>query len=463
VAPTCTASIEKALPFLPEKAIHQIYDNGYQLVFVPKRGDVFNINTWVSTGSIHEDEQNNGVSHFLEHLMFKGTERFQPGEFDRAMEGMGGIINAATWKDFTFYYITGPKGEGGENFKQALDMHADMLLHSTLPDDEIGAPYDYKSNDPNLVKRERAVVIEEIGMRGDQPWTKVFNGVNHLMYPEGHPYQRDVIGTREIISQIPRADIESYYHRWYSSAAMTTIVVGDFDFNWLEEQVLSCFDFDAAKRVSTGQPVNYQDTSSTLDTFTPANRLHVETADVQTAFVMLGFHGPKACDLKASIALDIVHQVLGDGRSSRLYQTFVEKPANPVFNALSSGQSHYRLGNVTYIQGNLNVREEGEAKTHVDAVLAELNALLTTRPITNDEFERARKLLRSQFAETSESASGLADEIGESFTLMGTMDGYANYLEVLNALDRQTVQTIAAEWLQPKDHFLAILLPKQSQ
>src|ERR1700722_13897410 len=94
------------IPYLAEKAIHKVYDNHYQFIYVPKRGEVFNVSTWVKTGSIHENDHNNGVSHFLEHLMFKGTERFQPGEFDKAMESMGAVINAATWKDFTFYYIT---------------------------------------------------------------------------------------------------------------------------------------------------------------------------------------------------------------------------------------------------------------------------------------------------------------------------------------------------------------------
>lgn len=114
-----------AIPYLPDAAQVITYENGYTFVFVPKKGDVFNVSTWVKTGSLNEDDHINGVSHFLEHLMFKGTQRFRPGEFDKAMESMGAVINAATWKDFTFYYITGPKGraEGpqiGENFHKAL-------------------------------------------------------------------------------------------------------------------------------------------------------------------------------------------------------------------------------------------------------------------------------------------------------------------------------------------------------
>jgi zinc protease len=102
------------LPFLKEAATQVTFENGHTFVFVPRKGQVFNVSTWVKTGSMNEDSLNNGVSHFLEHLMFKGTKRCKPGEFDKAMENMGAIINAATWKDYTFYYVTGPNTDYGE-------------------------------------------------------------------------------------------------------------------------------------------------------------------------------------------------------------------------------------------------------------------------------------------------------------------------------------------------------------
>src|SRR5687768_17050267 len=133
--PALTQDSQVALPYLTEKAHVKTYDNGYTFVFVPKAGDVCNVSTWVRTGSIHEDEVINGISHFLEHLIFKGTERFKPGEFDKKMESMRAIINAATRKDFTFYDVTGSKSTG-DNFDTALDMHADMMLCTTIPDAE---------------------------------------------------------------------------------------------------------------------------------------------------------------------------------------------------------------------------------------------------------------------------------------------------------------------------------------
>ena len=191
-------------PFLSKDVEIYERENGHKIVLAHKEGGLVNISTWVRTGSINENENNNGISHFLEHLMFKGTHKHPAGEFDRILEAKGAIVNAATWKDYTFYYVTLPKGENNEDFNLALELHADMMIDPVLPYDEIGAPFDL--NDKNIgTKRERHVVIEEIRMREDQPWTKVYNACNRSMYTS-HPYKRDVIGTPQIISQVKQEE-----------------------------------------------------------------------------------------------------------------------------------------------------------------------------------------------------------------------------------------------------------------
>ncbi|MCE3236978.1 MAG: hypothetical protein K0Q50_3170 [Vampirovibrio sp.] len=451
------------IPYLPDEARVVTYGNGFTFVFVPKKGDVFNISTWVKTGSLNEDDQINGISHFLEHLMFKGTERFKPGQFDKAMESMGAVINAATWKDFTFYYITGPKGRAadghiGENFELALDMHADMMLGSTIPDEEVGPPYD--PFDPNYKgeKRERSVVIEEISMREDQPWTKIYNSVNHMMYQQGHPYQRDVIGTRSIIGNVPRTTIYDYYRRWYSPANMTTIVVGDFDFNALEEKICRYFDFERFNISPNGKG----ESAVTANAFRhPSEKRYDEIqGDYQTSFFIMGFHGPEPQNLKEAIALDVASHVLGEGRSSRLTQALLERPANPIYNYVSCGQSTFKLGNVFFIQGNFNPQEsEGTAKDILQQLEHELQRMLTTEPITEDEFSRAVKKLKVNFAETSETASGIAETIGEAVTVVGTFDAYLNYLNVLNELDVATVNAVARQYLSLDKAYTSVMVP----
>jgi zinc protease len=438
------------IPYLREKAHWVTFENGHSLFFVPKRGDVFTLSTWVKTGSIHEDDEINGISHFLEHLMFKGTERFKPGEFDKAMESMGAVINAATWKDFTFYYITGPKGQNGQNFEKALDMHADMMLHSTLPEEEIGPRYNPDDPEYRGEKRERSVVIEEIGMREDQPWTKVYNSVNHMMYPSGHPYQRDVIGTRQIIGQVPRQTLYDYYRRWYSAPSMTTIVVGDFELEPLSELIQKHFDFESLPPATGISLENAPDIPSN------GKRYEEIPGEYQTSFFIMGFHGPRPQSLRETIALDIASYILGEGRSSRLTQALLEKPEHPIFNSVSTGQSTFKLGNVFFVQGNFT---HSQTDMPLNQVKEQIERMLTTEPITQEEMTRAVKKLKVDFAETSETASGIAETIGESITVVGDLAHYVDYLSVLESIDLDTVNRVARQYLSLDKAYTSVLVP----
>jgi zinc protease len=431
------------LPYLPQNAEVVTYEDGYRLVLVNKPGKVFTLSTWVQTGSLHEDAQNNGVSHFLEHLMFKGTDRCKPGEFDRSMEAMGAIINAATWKDFTFYYITAPNY--GENFDRALDMHADMLQHSSIPDEEVGPAYNPEDPDYKGEKRERSVVIEEIGMREDQPWTKVYNAVNHAMYVDGHPYQRDVIGTRQIIGNIPRQAILDYYHTWYTPSTMTTIVVGEFDYNVIEPKVRKAFTALAGR---TPPVVTYP--TLVAGQGQPYTEL---TGYYQTSFFMTGYHGPRPDDLKATIALDVFSYLLGEGRSSRFNQNLIEQADTPLFNMITSGQSTFKLGNVFFVQGNFN---GNDAQTALSQVKHELLQLFDT--LKAEEVERAKKKLKVEFAETAETSSHIAEALGENMTIVGNLSLYTDYLDTLNGLTLADVKHYAQAYLSPEKGYTAVML-----
>jgi zinc protease len=446
------------LPFLKEPGIQLTFENGHTFVFVPRKGQVFNVSTWVKTGSMNEDSLNNGVSHFLEHLMFKGTTRCKPGEFDKAMENMGAIINAATWKDYTFYYVTGPNTDYGE-FDTALDLHADMLLHSTLPEEEIGEPYDPAKGEEPPVKRERGVVIEEIGMCEDRPWNKIYNAVNALMYPEGHPYRRDVIGTRTIVGTIPREQIEAYYRRWYSPENMTTIVVGDFDHATLVEKVKKAFNFesrtDAAPALARyTEPTPAEKFKGQFITALDAPRYETIVSDVTTQFFSMAFAGPTADDQAATVGLHIASTILGESLSSRFNQNLVEKQSPAGFNMLGTGQYEFKLGNVFFIQGNFNSTDVPAA---LEEVKAELTAFLSDKPITQEEFDRTIKKAKVDFASGIETTSGIADVLGESLTVNGTVEAFTGYLTVLNALTLEGVQAVAKKYLQPELAFTAVL------
>jgi zinc protease len=433
-------------PFLKDKVHLYILDNKHSIITIKKPGEITNISTWVKTGSINENDKNNGVSHFLEHLMFKGTERLKPGEFDRLLESRGGIINAATWKDYTFYYVTIPKGENDENFKLAIDLHADMLLNSILPEEEIGKPYDINDEDFKE-KRERSVVIEEISMREDQPWTKTYNALNGMMY-KNHPYRRDTIGTREIISSISRDAIMDYYHSWYVPENMITIVVSNHEPEKMLEMVEKHFQFKAVKSSPPSDYIAEEPPTETLNKNI--------TGDINTGFGIAGFHGPKPSNLKESICMEVITISMGEGRSSRLIQNLIEKPDNPIFNMINCVQYQFRDGSNILLQSNFKADKKDEA---IKALKDQINNL-KDNPITKAELEKARKKLESRFAETAETASGIAESVGYAIVLTNGLTMYTEYLETLKEITLDDLKDVVNKYLDLNKMCIATMTPQ---
>lgn len=443
--------MEKSLvkyPFLTKEAEVYKRDNGHTIVLAHKEGEMANVSTWVKTGSINEDDRINGISHFLEHLMFKGTRKHKAGDFDRILEAKGAIVNAATWKDYTFYYVTLPKGENGKDLKLAIELHADMMLDPVLPYEEIGAPFDL--NDTTVTdKRERHVVIEEIRMRKDQNWTKVYNACNYNMYTK-HPYKRDVIGTPEIISQVTRDDIMNYYQTFYSPENMTTIIVGDFDSKELLEKVEKEFDFKGRKNAP--QKINEIDTpvSSTV--------IVESTGHINTSYMMYGWLGPKACDLKNTICLDLISIIFGDGTSSRLYQNLIEKQPEPVFNMVNSEHYQFKDGNNFFIQANFKPEKLELARKLIEEELAGL----LNNPITDAELLKAKKKTKSRFAFSAETVSEIGETIGYYTTVCNDLKLIEDYLKDLESITVEDLNNAIKKYLNLENAVISILKPENN-
>lgn len=434
-------------PFLTQPVEIYERDNGHKIVLAHKEGDMVNVSSWVKTGSINEDNDNNGISHFLEHLMFKGTHRFKVGEFDRMLESKGAIVNAATWKDYTYYYVTLPKGIDNKDFNLAIDLHADMMMDPIFPAEELGAPFDI--NDTTVTdKRERHVVIEEIRMRKDQSWTKVYNNCNHNMYTN-HPYKRDVIGTPEIISRLTREDIDSYYRKFYTPKNVTTIIVGDFN----HEEVLNtlCEKFTFPNRIETETRIN------TIDEPTQTTKYTENKANVQTSYLMFGWLGPKANNIKQTICLDLVSIIFGDGSSSRLNQNLVEKLPEKIFNMVSSEHYQFKDGNNFFIQANFNPEYKEKA---IKLVEKELSYLIEN-PITEDELLKAKKRIKSRFADSAETVSEIGENIGYYMTVCEDLKLIEEYLTDLDNITLEDINDSIKQYLDINNAVISVLEPEE--
>ena len=433
-------------PYLTEDVEIYERENGHKIVIAHKEGELVNVSTWVKTGSINEDDTNNGISHFLEHLMFKGTHKHKAGYFDKTLEAKGAIVNAATWKDYTFYYVTLPKGPQDCDLNLAIELHADMMLDPVLPEDEIGAPFDL--NNPKVTdKRERHVVIEEIRMRKDQNWTKVYNACNFNMYKK-HPYKRDVIGTPEIISHVTRDEIMNYYKTFYTPENMTTIIVGDFDKEKILEKVEKEFDFKG--RENTPKRVNE------IDTPTDHTIVVENQGKSNTSYLMVGFLGPKANQLKENIELDIISIILGESTSSRLYQNLIEKQPEPIFNMANAEHYQFKDGNNFFVQANFKPEKRDKA---IELVKKEIKNLLTNK-ITEEELGKAKKKTKSRFAYAAETVSEIGETIGYYMTVCEDLKLIENYLKAVEAITVDDLENTIRKYLNLNNAVISILEPE---
>ncbi len=433
-------------PYLTEDVEIYERENGHKIVLAHKEGELVNISTWVKTGSINEDDKINGISHFLEHLMFKGTHKHKAGYFDKTLEAKGAIVNAATWKDYTFYYVTLPKGPQDKDLYLAIELHADMMLDPVLPEEEIGAPFDL--NNPKVTdKRERHVVIEEIRMRKDQNWTKVYNACNFNMYKK-HPYKRDVIGTPEIISQVTRDEIMNYYQTFYSPENMTTIIVGDFDKQKVLEKIEKEFDFKG--RPNAPKKINEID-SPTEHTIVVENK-----AKTNTSYLMVGFLGPKANQLKENIELDIISIILGESTSSRLYQNLIEKQPEQIFNMANAEHYQFKDGNNFFIQANFKPEKKEIA---VELIKKEIANLLNNK-ISEEELSKAKKKIKSRFAFAAETVSEIGETIGYYMTVCEDLKLIENYLKDLEDITIDDLENTIKKYLSINNAVISILEPE---
>ncbi len=437
---------EIVLPFMRHPARWVTMDSGHQILALYKPGEVAHLQTVVRTGSVNETDADTGISHFLEHLMFKGSERFPAGEFDRLLEGIGARVNAATSKDWTYYYLTLPKGFHGDYYRLALDLHADMLLHAMLPEEEIGPPFD-PAQPTAGEKRERMVVIEEIKMSQDNPWRQAITELVRLLYPT-HPYRREVIGTADVIARVSRDTLYAYYRTWYQPANMITVIAGELDPDEVVHGVSHHFQF------ASSQPVQHP-------VFPPeqppsAPRITHLTRPLNVAYVVLGFLGPPAADLRAGIALDVLSLVLGEGISSRLQQRLVEQlPNTPFFDV---GSAHWTNRDNSNVLAYGIVRPDAVEQSFT-LLQDEVNRLHKEPPAAH-EFEKAITRLEAHFATEAETSAGIAGSLAYSMALTNSLAGHTDYLPTLHSLTRDDLARYTVEYLS-SEHLCAVTVAPQ--
>lgn len=385
------------------------------------------IDTFIKTGSINENEKNNGVAHFLEHLFFKGTHNHKRGYFEKEIEKRGGVFNAATSRDYTHYYVK----IDNKHFDKALELHADMLLNIAIPENELAT--------------ERKVVLEEITRSNDNPSSKVFDNFMNIVF-DGNPYQRKILGTNEIISTISRDEIFEFYNTWYQPSNMVTVIVGDVNAQDILPKIANAF-----KKTTLSTPEFSSNTSKIALNNT---KKIIKNSNIDSGYMVLGYKTIGVENLKEAYALNIAATLLANGQNSILYKELKEKD-NLI---LDIGAGNYSLKNSGIFYISTIFKPE-----NYKILLSKLQTELEKFPnslINSERVELIKNATKRDFEYSNENIASIANMLGYDVAIGNGLNDYCNYINTIDEITPEFIQETVKKYLKKENLIISVLLPE---
>jgi zinc protease len=378
----------------------------------------------VATGAKNETPDESGISHFVEHMLFKGTRHRKVGAIAREIQSVGGNLNAETSLDTTHYYVTVPS----EYIELALDVTADAIQHSIF--------------EPSEIDREKNVIFEEISMRQDNPQIAMGDLMIQKIFA-GTPYANNILGTPTTLKNINRETLLNYYHQHYVPNNMTLVVVGDVNTNQVLKRVKKLFkDFNP----------NQENSSALIEMpkLKEISRFEIQK-DLQQRYLYFGFPAP-ALNSKDGIYLGLLRIILGGCRSSRLLaltgQQFV--------NSISADYTAFKdAGLFTIYVATQNTSLQVEDR--VQLILKQI----IENGVTDDELAKAKVILLTQLASGAESNNLLANMMS-NYEVNGSIEDAVNYEKSIRAT-KENLRQAAKEYLDPDRYVLIVVNPKEVQ
>ena len=393
----------------PNQARHELKGGARMLTAtLPDRSSA-SLVLMFAVGSRFEQDRVGGISHFIEHLFFKGTRR-RPSAKDiaEAIEGVGGVMNASTDKELTLYWTRVPAAR----VELAIDVLCDIVSDSQLAADE--------------VDRERMVILEELKMYQDQPQDYVHSLFEQIMWPR-HPLGRDIIGTHESVSTTSRDDLVEYVRSHYRLSNLVVGLSGGID----AERAPGLLEKHLALPASANG-AGYTPAPPALDR--PAVLLHKKATE--QAHICLGMRGVSYLD-DDRYALDLLTTVLGEGMSSRLFLEIRERRG--LAYDVHSYTSKHSDGGYFAVYLGVDPKKAAEA---VDAVLGELRTL-TEKEIPPEELTKAKEFTKGRLLLGLESTNALASWLCQQELLTGRVKTVAEVVQIVDSLTAGDLRRVA--------------------
>jgi predicted Zn-dependent peptidase len=375
---------------------------------------------WVGVGSRDEQWEEAGISHFLEHLLFKGTQRLTAEQIAQLFDAFGADVNAATSKETTVLYAHFLD----QHLEQAFGVLCDMLLRSTYRD----------------MNAEREVVLEEIAMYEDEPQDKVHDVLSEAIFGD-HPLGRPVIGRGEVIERVTIEEVAGYHDARYRPAKIVVAAAGNLEHDGivaLSERGLSVDSPDGDVPLQAGSPENQ------------TGRVAFQTKETEQYHICLGGVGIPRND-ERRYSLSVLDAVLGGATSSRLFQEVREKRglAYAIYSWVSQYHDTGQLGIYVGTRQE-NVREA------LDVIGAEFHKL-QQEAVTDEELVRAREHVKGRIVLSMESTANRMHRLGRSVLTGTPLLSPDEVIARLDAVDRQQLQALAQEFYRPESFSAAAI------
>lgn len=402
-----------------------VIDNGLRVITsaMPRSRSVCLV-VLIGAGSCYEDDSEAGITHFTEHLFFKGTERRPTSkEISQDIEGVGGILNGGTDKELTMYWCK----VASPHFDIALDVLSDLLLHSRFEEKEI--------------ERERGVVHEEIKMSLDLPQQRVNSLIDDLLWP-GQPLGREVIGTKETVASITRKQMLNHVAARYMPNNTVFSIAGDIDHEETLARIEPLFSKWSAGGFSTGYKTDDEQTEP---------RLRVEPRDIEQAHLCLAVHGFSRSHPQR-FAIDLLSTVLGGGMSSRLF-TEIRERKGLAYDIHSYTEHFLSSGAFTIYAG---VAPE-KAEVAVAAILEVISQV--KEKMTASELTRAKELSKGRLYLRLEDSRNVALWYGGQELLTNQILSMDDVVSIVDGITLDTMKEVAEEVLTESGLSLAVTGP----
>jgi len=401
----------------PAEIVSRPLDNGLLVVAAPDHSvPVAALQLWVRAGSIYEGEKlGSGISHYLEHLAFKGHGGTSDGEIARRIEALGGAVNAYTSLDRTVFHIRLP----AEGWREGLALLRRLVLEIEF--------------DEASMAKEKEVVLREIEMGLDDPDRRLSRLLWGTAY-QVHPYRYPVIGYAELVGALDRSEVEAYYRRWYVPNNMILIAAGDLDPEQLFAQAAEVFADDPRR--------DYPLSPIPVEPRQVGARSAGEIMDVADTRLALAFHIP-SLHHDDVYALDVLAILAGRGRSSRLYRRLREEEGL-VLGISASSYTPFYPGLFTVGASCRPELEEAAASR----ILEELERF-AREDVTPQELERARRRVIMDYLGTLTTVEGRASDLGLSLLYAGGTDFSRDYVRRVSGVEAGDIRRVARRYFRP--------------